>query len=394
LVTPFNSTLSSCHSHNNNSYSKRKHSRLSLVAAAALATGALSTAAFGAVATSMHVASGAFAGHAPTAIPNSAGAVAQPATLTARIVGPQDDQASDWGAAASHAVTAEGGGSTQAVAQTQGLAARVPGLVPADVAAVRVPAAQVPAAQALQALNAALTQQGAKAQAPTAQAAPAQVLTAQTPAGHGFRPQTLAGQGNTAPANAAQPAAANGQPTPARAARPHAAPAHPAPSHPAPAPAAPAEPAQPYLIYDSVTPSALPWGHQIATYVNGAYAPAPSAVAGRSDVLWIDTNGSDHWANALDVEPGDATPAGAAQWVYQKLSIQPNSVAIVYTMLSDWQAVKDNVATLPSWMQGKVRYWIADPTGYNHIVPGSNATQWYWGNSYDLTTAYPNFETP
>jgi hypothetical protein len=24
-------------------------------------------------------------------------------------------------------------------------------------------------------------------------------------------------------------------------------------------------------------------------------------------------------------------------------------------------------------------------------VPGSNATQWYWGNSFDITTANPDF---
>ena len=109
-------------------------------------------------------------------------------------------------------------------------------------------------------------------------------------------------------------------------------------------------------------------------------------------MLWIDTNGSDPAANVLDVEPGDATPAGAAQWVQQRLSAQPHAVAIVYTMMSDWQQVKDNVAALPASMQSNVRYWIADPTGVPHMVPGASATQWYWGNSYDITTANPNFE--
>jgi hypothetical protein len=115
-------------------------------------------------------------------------------------------------------------------------------------------------------------------------------------------------------------------------------------------------------------------------------------VAGHHSVLWIDANGSDPSANVLDVEPGDATPAGAAQWVDARLTHQPKSVAIVYTMMSDWQAVKDNVGDLPSWMQSHVRYWIADPTGVNHVVPGSSATQWYWGSSYDISTANPNFE--
>jgi hypothetical protein len=152
-----------------------------------------------------------------------------------------------------------------------------------------------------------------------------------------------------------------------------------------------AAPAKPYIMYDSVKPDTIPSGKAAAVYANGAYAAFPSQVAGHRSLLWIDTNGSDPAANVLDVEPGDATPVGAAHWVQQRLSSQPHSVAIVYTMMSDWQQVKDNVAALPGWMQSKVRYWIADPTGVPHVVPGSSATQWYWGNSYDMTTANPNF---
>jgi hypothetical protein len=150
--------------------------------------------------------------------------------------------------------------------------------------------------------------------------------------------------------------------------------------------------ASPYLIYDSVKPEKLPHDKAAAVYANGNYAASSSQMRGRDSVLWIDTNGSDPGADVLDVEPGDATPYGAAQWVQHRLSSQPNSVAIVYTMRSQWQAVKDNVAHLPGWMQSKVRYWIADPTGVPHVVPGSNATQWYWGDSFDVTTANPGFE--
>ena len=151
-------------------------------------------------------------------------------------------------------------------------------------------------------------------------------------------------------------------------------------------------PSRPYLVYDSVTPGTLPSGQAAAVYANGEYAVSASQVAGHSSVLWIDTNGSDPSANVLDVEPGDATPAGAAQWVDARLTSQPHCLAIVYTMKSDWQAVQDEVGGLPSWMQSHVRYWIADPTGVPHVVPGSSATQWYWGSNYDISTANPNFE--
>ena len=148
---------------------------------------------------------------------------------------------------------------------------------------------------------------------------------------------------------------------------------------------------QPYNLYDSVTPSSLPAGEPAAVYANGSYAASPSQVAGHREVLWIDTNGSDPKANVLDVEPGDATPYGAAQWVKAKLSADPSSIAVVYTMMSDWSQVKANVAALPVSMQRHVQYWIADPTGYPHIVPGSSATQWYWGSSTDQSLANGDF---
>ncbi len=155
--------------------------------------------------------------------------------------------------------------------------------------------------------------------------------------------------------------------------------------------AARAAAARPYTMYDSVEPGSLPAGQPAAAYATGAYAAQPSQVTGHRALLWIDTNGSDPGANVLDVEPGDASPAGAAQWAQQRLSTHRDSTAIIYTMRSDWQQVRENVAHLPSWMQSKVKYWIADPTGVAHIVPGSSATQWYWGSHYDITTANPDF---
>jgi hypothetical protein len=169
--------------------------------------------------------------------------------------------------------------------------------------------------------------------------------------------------------------------------------AKPAPARHAAKKAAPRPKAKPkpYQIYDSVTPSSIPAGKAAAVYTNGAYAASAHQVAGHKSVLWIDTNGSNPGANVLDVEPGDATPAGAAAWVQQRLVKHPNSVAIVYTMRSSWQQVKDHVAHLPKSMQDNVKYWIADPTGVDHAVPGADATQWYWGAHIDISTASPSF---
>jgi hypothetical protein len=182
------------------------------------------------------------------------------------------------------------------------------------------------------------------------------------------------------------------------AAAPHQLPAHTrsvvsvaAPTHSQPpAPATPPPAPKPYLMYDSVTPQMIPAGVKVATYATGGYAVPASVVAGRN-VMWIDTQGTDPAAQALDVEPGDATPSVAASWAFQKLSKTPGDVARIYTMISEWPAVKAAIATLPQRMQSHIRYWIADPTGYNHVVPGSDATQWYWGKNFDISTANPNF---
>jgi hypothetical protein len=151
-------------------------------------------------------------------------------------------------------------------------------------------------------------------------------------------------------------------------------------------------PTQPYVFYDSVTPGEIPSGHVVATYADGPYAVSPSQVSGAKWVLWIDVNGSDPTnAQVLDVEPGDATPTTAATWAQERLTAHPNGYAVIYTMLSDWSAVKSAIATLPSSMQSHVRYWIADPTGVPHVVAGASATQWDWGQNFDISTALPSF---
>ena len=155
--------------------------------------------------------------------------------------------------------------------------------------------------------------------------------------------------------------------------------------------ATPGRPAAPYLIYDSVIPSAIPPHRMVATYATGPYAVSPAQVSGRGPVMWIDVRGTDYGASALDTEPGDATPFVAASWAWHRLSAHPNAIAHIYTMRSEWPAVQAACATLPARMRSHIRWWIADPTGVPHIVPGSDATQWYWGSGYDISTATPRF---
>jgi hypothetical protein len=212
--------------------------------------------------------------------------------------------------------------------------------------------------------------------------------------GHTARPGHAPGRSDASSAHAAPTPSA-----PSPASRHQAtAPDKPAPS-PAPSPSAkptpparPTPPPEPYLIYDSVTPSAIPADHpMVATYADGPHPTPASQVAGRDSVLWIDIDASDPQAGALDIEPGCAEPSQAAGWVWNRLHDDPHATAVLYTMISEWPAVQSDVASLPSWMRDHIRWWIADPTGQPHIVPGSQATQWYWGPNYDISTAEPGF---
>jgi hypothetical protein len=152
-----------------------------------------------------------------------------------------------------------------------------------------------------------------------------------------------------------------------------------------------AAPAKPTTIYDSVIPSAIPAAQKsVATYATGPFAARASQLAGRS-VIWIDTQGHDYKASVLDIEPGDATPSEAASWAWHRLKANPHAVARLYTMISEWPAVKSAVASFPAQMRERIHWWIANPTGTPHLVPGSDATQWYWGSHYDITTAAPGF---
>jgi hypothetical protein len=148
----------------------------------------------------------------------------------------------------------------------------------------------------------------------------------------------------------------------------------------------------PWRMYDSVTPGAIPDRQAAAVYSTGRYFATPGQLGRLGHSIWIDVTGYDYEASALDVEPGDATPSQAAAWAYHRLRAHPHSVARLYTMQSEWGAVKAAVADLlPGWMHARVHYWIADPTGVPHILPGSAATQWYWGQNYDISSANPGF---
>ena len=136
--------------------------------------------------------------------------------------------------------------------------------------------------------------------------------------------------------------------------------------------------------YDAVDVSALPPGGDFyLAYLDGAW-PTYQAVRAKfpkAQVLSVTVTGKLP-ADIIDVETGDATPAGAAAWV------RAGKGKGVYSDTSTHPALVSALAGLDWW------WYAADPTGVPHIVPGSLATQWAWpghgspGN-YDISQSIP-----
>ena len=138
-----------------------------------------------------------------------------------------------------------------------------------------------------------------------------------------------------------------------------------------------------YLIYAPVTPAAIPAHQKVATDANGRSAFSADPPRARA----VDRHQREQPRGlGLDVEPGDATPSTAASWALHMLSGGPH--------LHDGFGVAERAGRrgkLPSPIHSHVRRRIADPAGGPHIVPGSSATQWYWGSKYHVSTVPSDF---
>lgn len=147
----------------------------------------------------------------------------------------------------------------------------------------------------------------------------------------------------------------------------------------------------PRNLYDSANPAAIPSGRHVAVYATGRYAVQPHETRRFGRVLWIDAIGTDPGADVLDVEPGDARPGQVPAWV-RAHAHRRHGLVRIYTFRNWWPAVRAAVRRLPWRYRHLVRYWIADPTGREHMVPGADATQWKWaGDRFDRSKTRPRF---
>jgi hypothetical protein len=148
-------------------------------------------------------------------------------------------------------------------------------------------------------------------------------------------------------------------------------------------------------MLDSTTPlDSLPNDlDRVALYYNGHVGNLNGNIpAGKNwqRVYWIDVlNANPHECSILDIETGDASPRDILDWVPARLDKDPSYICRLYSNLSTWKSVQFYVAQLSEGQRKQVRYWIANPTMSKHVVNGSCATQWYWGN---MDTPAVNFD--
>ena len=148
-------------------------------------------------------------------------------------------------------------------------------------------------------------------------------------------------------------------------------------------------------MYDAVTPANIPANPQmVAGYVNGHYAwtTADWAKFPHAAHVTIDVNGARPDADVLDVENGDATPAGAVQWVKAKLARKGSYLPILYCNRSTLTPLFNALQSAGYTVNEHFRTWVAVPGGDVTLkdMTGVTAIQWKFAGGYDESTVYDN----
>ena len=135
----------------------------------------------------------------------------------------------------------------------------------------------------------------------------------------------------------------------------------------------------------------------IAAYANGNFAANMDDLRKMFPKTWvfmIDVLGNDPDAGVKDIETGDIRVTSVNNVVMDRHDKHPNDLIRLYMNLSTWPGVKDEVRRLSAPVQKLIRYWTANPFTPPHIVPGSSATQYAWGKSYDTSEILARFIQP
>lgn len=137
-------------------------------------------------------------------------------------------------------------------------------------------------------------------------------------------------------------------------------------------------------MYDSVNPARIPRDAQmVAGYVNGPYkwSAADWALFPNAVHVGIAVRASFDGGEVLDVEPGDATPAQAVEWVRMRRArgVDPT----VYCSESTWPTV---VRAFASAGVVPPHYFIAHYDGDERIPIGAVAKQYRNTPDWDLSS--------
>jgi hypothetical protein len=147
-------------------------------------------------------------------------------------------------------------------------------------------------------------------------------------------------------------------------------------------------------MYDSIIPSGMPKNGQLyASYVDGSWPNYPQLAGLFPHKVHVAISGhySTH-AQVLDIEAGDATPAGSVSWVLAKRA--QGADPTVYCNVAAWPAVKAAFAArrvpLPWW-------WAAQWDGKATLVadPRCVAKQYVNNPAWDasaVTTYWPGVD--
>lgn len=145
------------------------------------------------------------------------------------------------------------------------------------------------------------------------------------------------------------------------------------------------------LLFDDINPDLLPAGYDAyAGYVDGNW-PDASAIKAKfpaAEVLTVDVNGSNTAANAIDVEPGDASNALAVLWVKAKVAAKAKLI-VVYTSVSNVNALVAALAAA-GVNRAAVKIWSAHYGAGAHICGPATCklTDWACDGTQFTSTAF------
>ena len=130
------------------------------------------------------------------------------------------------------------------------------------------------------------------------------------------------------------------------------------------------------MMFDSTDPGQIPTDADIvAGYIDGLFRWSAADWARFPGAHVTITVFGLAGARVADCESGDLSAGQVAAWAVRELWALRRPT--IYANRSTWPDVVGALAGLGVSL-AQVDWWAADPTGVEHLVPGSVATQWAW----------------